>query len=172
MLIRRELAEDAAAVRAVVTAAFAQPGADGPPDEARLVDALRGSDEWVPELALVAEDAAGAIVGHVVCSRAWVGDRPALGLGPLAVAPDEQGRGVGGALMHAVLGAADALREPLVVLLGHADYYPRFGFRPALELGVEPPVAAWGEHFQARALTAYDSGLRGPFRYAPAFDAL
>ncbi len=74
--------------------------------------------------------------------------------------------------MHAVLGAADALGEPVVVLLGHTDYYPRFGFRPAAELGIEPPVAEWGAHFQARPLSAYDPGLRGPFRYAAPFDDL
>ena len=163
MLVRREREEDHDAVRAVVTAAFG--GTD--PVEARLVDALRRSDDWIPALSLVAEDGDGSIAGHVDLHAApGSAERPALGLGPLAVAPDAQGRGVGGALMHAVLGAADALGEPLVVLLGHTDYYPRFGFRPAAELGIEPPVAEWGAHFQARPLSAYDPGLRGPFRYA------
>ena len=74
--------------------------------------------------------------------------------------------------MHAVLGAADALGEPVVVLLGHRDYYPRFGFRPAADLGIAPPVAEWAPHFQARALSAYDPDLRGTFRYAAAFNAL
>ena len=80
--------------------------------------------------------------------------------------------GVGSALMHAVLGAADALEEPLVALLGHTEYYPRFGFRPAAELGVDPPVEDWAPHFQVRTLGAYSPGLRGVFRYAPAFNDL
>jgi len=101
-----------------------------------------------------------------------VGTTPALGLGPLGVRPDSQRSGVGGALMHAVLGAADALDESLVLLLGHPDYYPRFGFVPAAGLGISPDVEEWTSHFQARALTAHDPGLRGTFRYAEPFYAL
>ncbi len=175
MLIRRESPPDHAAVRAILAAAFADPAApEREPVEVGLVDALRADPAWLPALALVAEAPAepGRIVGSVICTRAWVDDRPALGLGPLAVAPAAQRRGVGGALVHAVLAAADALDEPLVVLLGHTDYYPRFGFRPAAELGIEPPEPAWGAHFQARPLTAYTPDLRGRFRYAAPFAEL
>ncbi len=112
------------------------------------------------------------VVGHVVCSRGWVGERAALGLGPLGVDPGLQGRGVGQALVRAVLGAADALDEPLVALLGSPAYYGRFGFVPAGDLRVEAPDPAWGEYFQVVPLAAYDPGLRGPFRYAAAFDGL
>jgi putative acetyltransferase len=73
--------------------------------------------------------------------------------------------------MHAVLGAADALGEPVVVLLGHTDYYPRFGFEPA-RLGIEAPDPAWGTHFQARPLSTYDPSVRGPFAYARPFAEL
>lgn len=96
----------------------------------------------------------------------------ALGLAPLGVLPEHQRQGVGGALMHAVLAAADALDEPLVALLGHRDYYPRFGFRPATEYGITPPSPEWAEHFQVRTLTAYRPSIRGEFRYAPEFDQL
>ena len=170
MLIRRELPADVVAVRAVVAAAFADPAASGAvPVEVGLVDALRATAEWLPPLSMVAERNC-QIIGYVVCSRAWVGPSPALGLGPLAVSPAAQGSGVGSALMHAVLGAADALDEPLVVLLGHTDYYPRFGFRRASELGIDAPVADWGAHFQARAMSAYDPAVRGAFRYAQPFN--
>ncbi|MGH3433247.1 MAG: GNAT family N-acetyltransferase, partial [Thermocrispum sp.] len=74
--------------------------------------------------------------------------------------------------MHGVLAAADALGEPLVVLLGHTGYYPRFGFRPAAELGIRPPEAAWRAHFQARTLSSYDPSLRGEFAYAAPFTEL
>lgn len=174
MLIRRDRPEDHPAVRAVLAAAFADQTAPGSePVEIALVDALRAGAEWVAQLSMVAETDGGEVVGYVVCSRGWVDDHPALGLGPLAVLPDVQGGGTGSALMHAVLGAADALEEPLVALLGHTEYYPRFGFLPAAELGIVPPVEDWAPHFQVRPLSAYPpGGLAGVFRYAPAFEDL
>ena len=173
MLIRRELSEDVDAIAAVHRAAFAPfavPGRE--PVESGLVASLRASDAWLPPLSIVAEDTGGAIVGHVVATRGFVGDVPALGLGPLGVRPDLQRSGVGSALMHAVLGAADALDESIVLLLWHPDYYPRFGFVRATELGVFPDVEDWGPHFQARALSAHRPGLRGTFRYAAPFYTL
>jgi putative acetyltransferase len=162
VLIRRETAADIPAIRAVHAAAF------GRPAEAGLVDALRADAGWLPALSLVATED-GRVVGHVVCTRARIGTAPALGLGPLGVRPETQRHGVGHALMHAVLGAADALDEPIVVLLGHRDYYPRFGFRPAADLGITPPVPEWASHFQARPLTAYRPSLCGEFAYARPF---
>jgi len=173
MLIRRERPADHTAVRAVIAGAFKNP--EAPPDmpvEVGLVDALRASSEWIPQLSMVAESDEGEVVGYVVCTRGWVDGRPALGLGPLAVAPTAQRRGTGSALMHAVLGAADALDEPLVALLGHTDYYPRFGFRPAHQIGIRPPVEEWVSHFQARVLRNKQPDLRGTFRYAQPFNEL
>jgi putative acetyltransferase len=166
VLIRRETPADVDPIRAVHRAAFPEPV------EAGLVDALRADVGWLPALSLVAEDS--GVVGHVVCTRAWVGtgaDRaPALGLGPLGVLPERQGTGVGSALMHAVIAAAEALDESVVVLLGHLDYYPRFGFRPAVEVGITPPDPAWGNHFQARVLSP--AAPAGAFEYAAPFQAL
>ena len=173
MLIRRDRPGDRTAVRAVLAEAFADPAAPrGVPVEVGLVDALRAGPEWIPQLSLVAESEEKAVLGYVVCTRGWVDGRPALGLGPLAVAPAAQRRGAGSALMHAVLGAADALDEPLVALLGHTEYYPRFGSRPARELGITPPVADWAPHFQVRTLGAYQPDLRGTFRYVPPFEQI
>ncbi|NBE82637.1 GNAT family N-acetyltransferase [Micromonospora rubida] len=172
MLIRRETPADVDAVRAVHRAAFATD--DGSvPVEVTLVDALRVDDGWLPSLSLVATDADGQVVGHVVATRGTVAGAPvALGLGPIGVLPAWQRRGVGSALMHAVLGAADALDEPLVVLLGHPEYYPRFGFRPAVELGVTPP-GPWGpQFFMARPLSAWQPHLQGAFAYAGPFTDL
>lgn len=162
MLVRRELPSDVDVIHAVHAEAF------DTPLEADLVTALRKDVGWLPALSLVAE-VAGAVVGHVACTRAHIGGLPALGLGPLGVVPDRQRHGVGTALMHTVLGAADALGEPVVVLLGHTGYYPRFGFAPAAALGILPPDPAWGAHFQARPLTAYTPALRGDFVYAAPF---
>jgi putative acetyltransferase len=176
MIVRREMPADVDAIRAVTRAAFATPEKPGR-GEAGLVDELRASTAWLPALSLVAVDeertgGAGtlgtAIAGHVLCTRAHVGTAAVLALGPLSVRPDRQRQGVGSALMHAVLGAADALDEPLVVLLGHLEYYPRFGFRPAVEIGLTPP-RPWGPHFMARRLAAYTPELRGEFAYAEPF---
>ncbi|HLN67937.1 MAG TPA: N-acetyltransferase [Streptosporangiaceae bacterium] len=171
MLIRREAETDAGVIRAIMAAAFARPGAPGhAAPEVRLVDELRESRAWIPALSLVATGPDGEVTGHVLCTRGHVSDVPVLALGPLTVRPDRQRAGVGSALMHAVLGAGDALGEPLVVLLGDPGYYGRFGFRLGRDYQITPPVAAWQPHFQVRPLTAYRPSVRGAFRYAEPFD--
>jgi putative acetyltransferase len=133
------------------------------------VRALRADSGWVPALSLVAELPSGDVVGHVVCSLGRISGGSAVGLGPIGVLPPHQGTRVGEALMHAVLGAADALGQAVVVLLGHLDYYPRFGFVPAASMGIDAPDASWGEHFQARRLSAWTPAVGGEFRYAAPF---
>jgi putative acetyltransferase len=169
MLIRRERPDDAPEVRALHLAAFARPdlsGTEAP--EARLVDGLRDDGDVVPELSLVAE-VDGRVVGHVVCSQANIDGRPSLGLGPIGVQPDRQRSGVGTALMHAVIAAADALNAPMIVLLGDPTFYHRFGFEPAADHGITPPQH-WGrEYFMVRRLSAWSPQERGTFHYAPAF---
>jgi putative acetyltransferase len=176
MLIRREQPGDIPTVRRVVAAAFSRPETVGGvvasvPVEVTLLDRLRVDTGWVPALSLVAEAPDRTVVGHVVCTRGAVDRWPALGLGPLAVRPDWQRRGVGKALMHAVLGAAEALDEPLVALLGDPGYYRRYGFRTATRRGIAPPNPEWGDYFQVRTLTAYRPGS-GTFRYAGPFNRL
>ena len=172
IIIRRERVGDEDGIRAVHAAAFARPDDPGSePVEAKLVDDLRETAEWLPDLSQVAlvDD---AIVGHVVCTRGWLGTEraPVLGLGPIGVLLERQGRGIGEALMHTVLGAADALDEPLVALLGDPGFYRRFGFVDARELGIDAPDPAWGEHFQVRPLSSYAPGLAGRFEYAAPFN--
>ena len=166
MLVRRETPADVSRIDEVHRQAF-----DGPV-EAGLVHALRADAGWVPALSLVTEDAAGVVVGHVVCTEGAVESTLVVGLGPIGVLPALQRTGIGSALMHAVIAAADALDYPLVVLLGHLDYYPRFGFVPASGLGVTAPDPGWGDHFQARRLATWHAGLVGPFRFAAPFEAL
>jgi putative acetyltransferase len=171
VLIRRERARDADAIRAVTAAAFARPDREGQvPPEATLVDELRAGPAWLPALSLVATTAAGQVTGHVLCTRGYVGPVPVLGLGPLSVRPDRQRRGVGSALVHTILGAADALGEPLVALLGDPAYYSRFGFRLSTEYQIMPPRPEWQPHFQVRVLTGYRPSLHGAFAYPEPFD--
>jgi putative acetyltransferase len=170
--IRRERPADHAAVRAVHRAAFAPDGRPEPDvAEAWLVDQLRADAGWLPHLSLVAVSGA-RVVGHVMASRAVVepAGEPVLGLGPLGVEPAEQRRGVGSALVHAVLAAAEARDERLVGLLGDPAYYGRFGFVAGAEHGVLPPDPGWGAAFQVRVLAGPVAG--GWFRYAEPFDRL
>lgn len=178
LLIRRERAVDADAVAAVHRDAFAPHYAPGGPaavtapgqvpPEVGLLARLRADPGWIPTLSMVAVDRED-VVGHVCVTRATVGPFPVLALGPLGVHPDLQHRGVGSALLHAALGAADALDEPLVGLLGSLDYYPRFGFQPGERLGIVPDRPEWASHFQIRPLSAYDFQIIGEFRYAGPF---
>jgi|ERR671915_1852951 putative acetyltransferase len=171
VLIRRETPADIVAIAEITTAAFSgRPGQE--PPETALVAALRGSPAWLPALSLVATDLDGTVIGHVLATRGHVGSRAALALAPLSVHPDRQRRGVGSALMHAILGAADALDEPLVALVGARSYYERFGFRPSTDYTIEPPVAEWRPHFQVRPLSAYQPTAQGTFTYPEPFDHL
>ena len=166
--MRRDVAGDEEAIRAVHRAAFSRAGG-GEPIEVGLVDALRADPAWLPHLSLVAV-VDRDVVGHVVATRAAVDGERALGLGPIGVLPAFQGRGVGNALVYGLLGAAQARDETLVALLGDPRYYGRFGFVAASELGVLSPDPAWGGYFQALALSA--AAPTGTFRYAAPFDGL
>jgi putative acetyltransferase len=168
--IRRERPTDHAAIREVHNSAFG-PASGGDIAEAVLVDQLRASAWWLPRFSLVAVTEHG-VVGHVVASRAILepSDRPVLGLGPLGVIRGWQGRGVGSALMHAVLGAVEARDETLVGLLGEPRFYGRFGFRAGTDYAVAPPEPGWGKAFQVRILTGPPP--TGTFRYAEPFERL
>jgi putative acetyltransferase len=167
--IRTEAPGDEDAIAQVVEAAF------GSPVEARLVDRIRSSTCFWPELSLVAEDG-DEIVGHVMISEVTLVDgdvaRPAASLSPLAVAPDRQRQGIGSALVRAVTAAADERGEPLVVLEGSPDYYGRLGFEPATRWGVHIDLPDWAppEAAQVMRLRAYDPMVRGRLVYPPAFD--
>ncbi|WP_284744359.1 GNAT family N-acetyltransferase [Amycolatopsis sp. RTGN1] len=172
MLIRRETPADRTTVYAIHSEAFRrEPGVT--PVEAPLVDELRADGDLLDALSLVAVRD-GELAGHVCCSRARVGEdtTSAVGLGPLGVLPGHQAAGVGSALVHAVLGAADALGYGVVVLLGSPAYYGRFGFVTASTLSITAPDPAWGKHFQARTLTGYKPTQAGAFEYAPAFSRI
>ncbi len=169
MIIRPETPADYEAIRRVVINAF------GRSDEARLVHRIRVSGAYVPSLALVAEDE-GEITGHVMFSYATLrarDERRVLNLAPVSVRFDRQNQGIGSALVEEGLRLADGMGEPLVMVLGHPGYYPRFGFERARACGIEPaspniPDAA----FMVRKLAAYDSSYRGTIIYPPAFDGV
>ena len=161
MLIRPEQPADFDEIDAVVAAAFKQP------DEAELVRKIRTLDTYIPQLTLVAvED--GRIVGHVMHSYALIDGHRVPQLAPLAVRPDRQNAGIGDALTRRALELADERGEPLVLVLGHPSYYPRFGFEPARSLGVESSIPDLPDDvWMAKPLGGYDPALRGLATFPP-----
>ncbi len=165
--IREERPADLASVRAVNEAAF-----EGPV-EARVVDMIRSA--CPAAVSLVAEDD-GQVVGHILFSPAVIsgpdGTVEGMGLAPIAVLPKRQRQGIGTMLVRAGL---DILREqgcPFVIVLGHPEFYPRFGFRPASASGLS---CQWdGVPDDAFMLLAFDerqlAGVSGVARYRDEFD--
>lgn len=158
--LRPEGPADGAAIRRVVAEAFASPDVKLPA-EVGLVEALRDSGAWLPELSMVAE-ADGELVGYALLTRVRVepGGTPALALGPVAVPPERQGRGHGRDVVQAALDAAAELGEWLVVVLGSPAYYRRFGFEPAARFGLTSPWSGLGDPWQALVLPSEDGGGR------------
>lgn len=120
--IRDEQPDDMLPIRAVHVRAF------GRDQEAQIVEALRAGG--AAALSLVATKA-GQVVGHIMFSPMSVGDRSGVALAPIAVQPEHQRRGIGGALITAATQRLHDTGCPFVIVLGHPDYYPRFGFVPA-----------------------------------------
>jgi putative acetyltransferase len=169
--VRPERPDDRDAVAAVVLDAFRAQG----PAVVAFVDALRRSQGYVPELALVAVDDSG-VVGYVMLSwvplEASARDR-ILNLTPLAVRFDRQRAGVGSRLVASALELADEAGEPAVVVEGVAEYYPRFGFERASALGFRPPHDRIPDAaFMVKRLAAWDPAVAGRVVYPPAFDVL
>jgi len=164
--IRTETAADHDAVRAIHDAAFGQPV------EGAIVDALRGSDRAV---SLVAEQE-GRIVGHILFTAVTIeslsGQSAGLALGPMGVAPEHQNKGVGSALVRDGLTRLKEAECAFVIVLGHANYYPRFGFVPASRFGVQ---SCWeGVPDEVFMITVFDPSALpadgGIARYRPEFD--
>lgn len=134
--VRPESTSDAGKIAELTALAFGQVG-----PEVEMVEQIRNSADFVPELSLVAERD-GELVGHCLISRlqlTGVDAPPVLRLGPLSVLPSSQRQGIGNQLVITGLATARQHRsEALVALLGIPAYYPRFGFRPAREFGIAP----------------------------------
>jgi putative acetyltransferase len=137
--------------------------------EADIVDALRREAD--PFISLVAERD-GDVVGHICFSPVTIGDgqdsNGCVGLGPMAVRPDRQNTGIGSRLVAAGLEECRLRGQKLVVVVGHAAYYPRFGFKPAGQLGLTCEYDVPDDVFMAVRL---DDSFRptGVVRYHPAF---
>ncbi len=166
---RPETRSDGRAIADVVLAAF------GSPREVRLVEAIRASSNFVPDLSLVAE-IHGNVVGHVMISYAGLHDdqtrHRVATLSPLAVAPEFQRLGIGSELVREVTARADDRGEPVVVLEGSPKFYGPLGFEPSAPRGIHIALPSWAppEAAQLVRLRNYDPSLRGHVAYPPAFD--
>jgi predicted N-acetyltransferase YhbS len=147
--IRPEIAKDFEKITAVNDMAFGQK------NEGILVERLRRTDKYTPELSLVAE-LEGRIVGHIlfypVTIRSARSEFSSLSLGPMAVIPELQRRGIGSQLVTEGLAIAARLGHRSVIVLGHPEYYPRFGFKPASRWNIKTPFDAPDEAFMALEL--------------------
>lgn len=166
--IRSESPADGSAIHQLHVAAFGGPG------EARLVDVLRAADALT--ISLVAE-LGDAVVGHIAFSPVEIvgerGSTKALALAPVAVLPEHQRSGIGSRLIEAGLAEARRLGWELIIVLGHHDYYTRFGFVTAQPHGILCPFEVPAEAFMVRELQPGAlSRHQGVVKYHAAFSAL
>ncbi|MFB6592065.1 GNAT family N-acetyltransferase [Streptomyces diastaticus] len=161
---RPETADDIPAVRAILLAAFPTAA------ETDIVDALRADPQaWIDGLSMVTTAPDSTPVGYALLTRCHVGGQPALALAPCAVLPSAQRAGAGSAAIRTALSAAQAMGENLVVVLGHPEYYPRFGFTPASRFGIRAPFDVPDEAMMAMALDDTRPVPAGTIQYPAPF---
>ena len=137
--------------------------------EARLVDALRAAGQAAVSLvALVQDD----IVGHVLFSPVAANSGRGVGLAPVAVLPRDQGQGIGAALIRTGIESCRAAGYDYVVVLGDPGYYRRFGFRRALDLGLQNEYGAHDEFMVLELRLGGLAGVAGMVKYCSEFAAL
>lgn len=139
-----------------------------------LVKRLYKSDTFIPELSLVAKTDDGKIVGYILLTKVEIvsdnGTETSLAVAPLAVLPEYQNNGIGGMLLKEAHRRASSLGYGTVLLLGHKDYYPRFGYRKAREYGIEFPFDVPSEYCQVIELIPHTlNGINGIVRYPAVF---
>ena len=159
--IRPEQSADSAAIRLVLEQAFGQPA------EASLVDNLRANGKAIVSLVAVEND---QIVGHVLFSEATIDAVTIIGLAPLAVLPSHQKQGIGTLLTNAGIEACRNAGYTAMIVLGHPEYYPRFGFVPASRFGISSEYNVRDEVFMAMELQPGAlSKCAGVAKYQPEF---
>ena len=148
VIVRAEVPEDVRAIDVVNLSAFQGEA------EARLVSAIRGSADFIPDLSLVAE-LNGRIVGHLLLSKVKLqlgaGSKTVLALGPMSVVPSQSHRGIGSVLIEAAIGRAKEMNYAAIIVAGQPDYYERFAFQPAATWGLSSNL-----RLPADALTAME----------------
>ncbi len=171
MQIRAEIKEDYDAIFEVNKIAFGQD------KEAKLVELIRKSSAFVPELSLVAVQQ-NKIVGHILFSEITIVDKhqmaiQSLALAPMAILPEFQRKGIGGQLIRSGLEKAKALQYQSVIVLGHENYYPKFGFEPAAKWTIKAPFEVPKNAFMGIELVTDGlKGINGTVQYSKAFETV
>ncbi len=173
LIIREERKDDYVNIYRIVTAAFEGTEYTSG-DEQDLVIRLRGSSSFLPELSLVAEFN-GEIIGHIMFTEAVIREgeknHQTLTLGPVSVLPEYQKKGIGSRLIEEGHDAARCLGYRSVLLVGHPEYYPRFGYRPAEVFGIKTYLELPPGVFMASELTKNGlEGVSGTVNFAPEFN--
>ena len=149
ILIRHETADDYEHITQINNAAFGQK------NEGLLVENLRKTPQFIQRLSLVAEYKT-RLIGHILFYPVKIKNDyiefESLALAPMSVLPEFQSKGIGGMLINQGLNAAKELGYKLVIVLGHAEYYPKFGFLPANRWGIKPPFPVEDKYFMALEL--------------------
>ena len=162
--IRQERPEDAAAIRTVNERAF------GEPLEARLVDMLRKNNAVIISMVAVIND---QIVGHILFTAVQLESMEGVGLAPMAVLPEVQRSGIGSQLIEEGVRRIRERGKAFIVVLGHPEYYPRFGFRPASRYNIR---CEWEVPDEAFMILPLDDralvGVSGLAQYRPEFKAV
>lgn len=167
MFIRQETSKDYGKVFDLIKLAFeTAEHSDG--NEHDLSNALRKSDAFVPELSLVAE-IGGEIAGHILFTEGKVGSDTVLVLAPLSVSPNFQKQGVGTALIAEAHKIAKEMGYQYSLVLGSERYYPRAGYLPAEQFGIEVPDGIPSINFMAIQLAENAQPISGAVIYAKEF---
>ena len=166
--IREEVQSDHSDVFVLNEIAFEQDG------EAKLINLLRESSAFIPELSLVAL-IDNDIVGHILFTKITIisdngNEYNSLALAPMAVKPSYQKQGIGGQLINYGLGKAKELGHNSVIVLGHEHYYPKFGFLPTTKWNIKAPFDVPTNAFMAIELIENGlNGITGIVKYAKEF---
>lgn len=146
IIIRQELKEDLARIKEINDLAFEQE------DESKLVDKLRQKDQFIPELSLVAE-IDDTVAGHILFYPVKISSpnqkHITLSLGPMSVLPQHQKKGIGGKLINEGLKSAKDFGYRSVIVVGHSEYYPKFGFTKASKWNIKVPFEVPDNAFMA-----------------------
>lgn len=160
--IRQETPADYQAVSTLIQAAYRQvPYSDK--KEQLMVERLRKSSAFIPQLSLVAQADTGELVGHILMTKLHIQYQhqhyPGLALAPLSITPDYQCRGIGSQLIRSNHAIAQALNYAYSIVLGHAAFYPRFGYERLSKYAIELPIQVADENSMIMALR--ENGLAG-----------